>query len=732
MVSLRLAWIGFVSLGLLACSEPEHRYPKFTPSTVSSNDVVGGKPIDKAVDKPDPEIVMSDTESDTESDTDKEQGTPAETVKVKGGPVETVWLDQLPLEGFMQQDFGSPQVNHNVDGGAFSLRMDQLPGVTATRGVGTHSNSYYILNLNGDASRFQAVVGLDGNVGSVRFYVIGDGKTLYTSPVMGKDSYAAAVDVDLTDVKQMVLLVDEAEGGIVGDHADWINASITYSGTAPTPPKPLANPPQMGILTPPVAAAPVLTFPKVFGVRPGSPILFTLTATGERPMTFSATGLPAGAVFDAAKGRISGSVATAGTYDITVKATSAKGTSTRNLKMKVGSTIALTPPMGWNPFNAFGVACVESQVRQGVDALVTTGLFDQGYVMVGIDDGWQGTRSGPRLALQPDPARYPDMKGLIKTVHDKGMRFGIYSSPWKFSFANRPGSSADNADGTSVFDPDPNKVGNNRVFGAVSFVAADAAEWAEWGIDMLKFDWNPNDGPSTQPMSNALAAAPRDVTLSIANGAAIWQAHAIMPLSQMVRTGFDVHDRWSDVKDAFRAAAWKEYQKPGHWTDLDMLPFGVLGAGFNKPNHSTQLTQNEQYTVMSLWSLAASPLIIGSDLTKMDAFTLSLLTNREVLDMAQDPLGKMATRIAVAPEQKSLQQERWFRQLEDGSVVVGLFNLSDLGEQYISFKWSDLQLKGKQMVRDIWTQKDLGVMSDSVRLKVPVHGVALVKLTPVP
>ena len=642
---------------------------------------------------------------------------------------ETAWLDALPLQGYMKQDFGSPQVNHNVDGGAFNLRLGQLPGVTATRGVGTHANSYYTLNLKGATSRFQAVAGLDGNGGSVRFYVIADGKAIYTSPILGKDSYAVAIDVNLAGVQQVVLQVDEAEGGIVGDHADWINASFTYSGVAPTPFQPLANPPQMGLLTPPVPAAPILTFPKIFGVRPGSPILFTCTATGDRPLSFTATGLPPGAVFDADKGRISGTVEAAGTYDIMVTATSAKGKSTRNLKMKVGNAFSLTPPMGWNHFNALAFAN-EAQIRTGVAQLDSTGLFNQGFVYVNIDEGWQGKRGGPNLGLQPDPAKYPDMRGLIKMVHDKGMRFGLYSSPWKFTYGDRIGSSADNADGTSTHYSDPADINKNRAIGAVSFAAKDAAEWVSWGIDFLKYDWTPNDGPSTQPMSDALKAQKRDVVFSLANAAAIWQAYAIMPMAQMVRTGFDVHDRWDDVRGVFQNYAWKEYQSPGHWADLDMMVIGTLGAGYAEPNHPTKLTHNEQYTQLSLLSLAASPLMIGFDLAKIDPFTLSLVTNREVIDMDQDPLGIMATRMAVPAEQKSLLQEKWFRPLEDGSMAVGLFNLNDFKEQDISIKWSDLKLTGKQMVRDMWAQKDVGLMSDSVSIHVLVHGVALLKLTP--
>jgi alpha-galactosidase len=180
------------------------------------------------------------------------------------------------------------------------------------------------------------------------------------------------------------------------------------------------------------------------------------------------------------------------------------------------------------------------------------------------------------------------------------------------------------------------------------------------------------------------------------------------------RTTGDISPSWKSIsKIGFNQDGLEKYAGPGHWNDPDMLEIG-----------NGHLTADEQFTHMSLWALLSSPLLIGCDMTKMSPFTVSLLSNDEVLDVNQDPLGKQAGRVALNGE-----TQVWAKDLEDGSKAVGLFNLGEIPEK-VTVSWSELGIKGPQMVRDLWRQKNLGSKGDNFEATVPSHGVALVKITP--
>ena len=187
------------------------------------------------------------------------------------------------------------------------------------------------------------------------------------------------------------------------------------------------------------------------------------------------------------------------------------------------------------------------------------------------------------------------------------------------------------------------------------------------------------------------------------------------------RTTGDITDTWGSLASiGFHQAGHEVYAGPGHWNDPDMLIVGHVGWGANL--HPTRLTPDEQYTHISLWCLLSSPLLIGCDMTKLDDFTMSLLSNDEVLAINQDPLGKPASQISVKGD-----GQVWARDLEDGSKAVGLFNLSD-DPMDVTVNWSDLKISGKQTVRDLWRQKDVGDFDDKYSATVPTHGVVLLKL----
>ena len=499
------------------------------------------------------------------------------------------------------------------------------------------------------------------------------------------------------------------------------------------------------VLTPAAPATPRINGPRVYGERPGRPFVYTIPATGDRPMTFEVSGLPDGLKLDAKTGRISGSVEKAGTFKTTVKATNDKGSDEKPFEIVIGDKIALTPPMGWNSWNCWAGAVDQDKVLRSAKAMHDSGLINHGWTYINIDDTWQGKRDPKTHALQGNE-KFPDMKGLCDQIHDMGLKAGIYSTPWITSYATYPGGSADNEAG-DWSKPTIEKRGNvNKkvkpwAVGEYHFMQQDAKQWAQWGFDYLKYDWNPIEEPDVKEMHDALLDSGRDIIYSLSNNLAFERADVAAKYANCWRTTGDIRDRWDSVAGiGLRQGKWAPYAAPGHWNDPDMLVVGYVGWG--PKLHPTNLTADEQYTHISLWCLLSAPLLIGCDLERLDPFTVSLLSNDEVLAMDQDPAGKEATMVSEAGGTvKIVRADRagdkgfelpkfqvWSKELADGSRAVGLFNL-DEKQATVTANFSDLKVTGSQKVRDLWRQKDLGSFDGKYESLVPPHGAVLLKLS---
>jgi alpha-galactosidase len=635
---------------------------------------------------------------------------------------ETFQVSSLDLQA-VEQEWGEAHRDKSVDGNALSVG-----GFKFEHGVGTHANSSMHIILDGKAERFSATVGVDGEVGqkgSVTFQVVGDGKTLWESGVMRGGGPAKSVLVELQGVKSLELKVGDAGDGIDMDHADWADASLVMTEGKP---QVLAAPPETAVvLTPKAAPTPAIHSAKVFGVRPGAPFLYTVAATGDRPMSFSAKGLPKGLQLDASSGRITGSIEKEGSCFVTLRARNARGTAERKLKILCGPQIALTPALGWNSWNCFASAVTAEKVKAAADAMVKSGLINHGWQYINIDDFWEVHRDskdptllGPQRDAEgrilPNP-RFPDMKGLADYVHGLGLKIGLYSSPGPWTCGGCVAS--------------------------WQHEEQDARQYGDWGFDYLKYDWcsysevapHINGAPGNgrgftletlqkpyRVMRAALDKVPRDILFSFCQygWGNVWEWGAEAGGNSWRTTG-DITDTWRSLsRIGFSQAGHEKYAGPGHFNDPDMMIVGWVGWG--PKLHPTRLTPNEQYTHVSLWCLLTAPLLIGCDMTRLDDFTLSLLTNDEVLAVDQDPLGRQAAR--VSPEG---QLEVWAKELEDGSKAVGLFNKGD-NETTVTAKWSDVGVNGKQVVRDLWRQKDLGKFDGEFHAAVPRHGVVLVSL----
>lgn len=476
------------------------------------------------------------------------------------------------------------------------------------------------------------------------------------------------------------------------------------------------------ILTPKASPRPRINGTTVFGVRPGNPFLFTIAATGDRPITFSARHLPASLHLDAQSGRITGTLTQPGEYVVTLGAKNDRGSAKRDLKIVCGPTIGLTPALGWNSWNCFASAVTADKIKAAADAMVSSGLIDHGWTYINIDDYWEvNPRRTNDLTLQgpqrdadgriiPNP-RFPDMKALAEYVHGKGLKIGLYSSPGPWTCGGCVGS--------------------------YQHEVLDAQQYGAWGFDYLKYDWCSygnvvrgipmNLQVRQKPyrvMREALDQQHRDILFSFCQygDGAVWTWGEALGGNSWRTTG-DIRDTWGSMsRIGFGQNGHERYSSPGHFNDPDMLVVGKVGWGPRL--HNTNLTPDEQYTHISLWCLLASPLLIGCDMTQLDPFTLNLLTNDEVLDVDQDPLARGAGRLT-----KNGDLEVWARPLADHSKAVGLFNRGPEAAE-VTVNWTDLGLRGNQVVRDLWRQQNLGTFDHSFKAAVPSHGVVLVKIAP--
>ena len=491
------------------------------------------------------------------------------------------------------------------------------------------------------------------------------------------------------------------------------------------------------ILTPAAPVTPRINGPKIYGARPGADFLYRIPTTGERPIAFSAKGLPKGLKLDKETGIIRGTSKKRGTYKGTLRAENRHGRCEREFRIVIGDKIALTPPMGWNSWNCWGNSVSQEKVMSSAKAMLEKGLADYGWTYINIDDGWQGLRGGKYKGIQPN-SKFPDMKALGDFLHENGLKFGIYSGPWVATYAGHIGSSCENPEGTywwiekgivdSVWKLDRSKLKRDSLwyFGAYSFARNDAKQWAEWGVDYLKYDWNVNDPWWLRDMADALHATGRDIVYSISNHSRVTLGPVLQEVAECWRTTGDIRDTWKSMSSIGFGGQdlWAGYRRPGNWPDADMLVVGKVGWG--PKTHWTQLTPDEQYTHISLWSVLASPMLIGCDMADMDDFTVSLLCNSEVLDVHQDALGLQGARMYG-----DATYATYVKPLEDGSIAVAMFNLSEEPKQ-IGFIPYSIGLYGTQTIRDLWRQQDVAKVGQKERWETEVapHGVCFVRVYP--
>ncbi|MFA5962800.1 MAG: glycoside hydrolase family 27 protein [Sphingomonas sp.] len=371
------------------------------------------------------------------------------------------------------------------------------------------------------------------------------------------------------------------------------------------------------------------------------------------------------------------------------------------MAMTAPPSLAATPPMGWNSWNKFACQIDEAKVRATADAIVASGMRDAGYSYVVIDDCWQGARDGDGF-ITADAAKFPSgIAALATYVHARGLKFGIYSDAGAKTCGGRPGSQGHEYQ--------------------------DAATYARWGVDYLKYDWcdtgTRNAEEAYRTMAAALAATGRPILLSLCEwGTAkpwLWSPQ----VGQQWRTTGDIADRWEGKHDyangILRIVDMNEplwpFAGPGHWNDPDMLEVGNGG-----------LSDTEYRSHFSLWAMMAAPLIAGNDVAAMSAETRTILTNREVIAVDQDALGQQGRRVAQDGD-----RETWMRPLTGGRRAVLLFNRGTVRVR-ITARWDQLGYPPtlRARVRDLWAHRNLPPAAESVTAEVEPHGVVMLVVTP--
>lgn len=620
-------------------------------------------------------------------------------------PENGIWLESLDLA--ISQLYGSPHAALSVDCQPISIGGEKFQ-----HGLGCHAFSDGSVYLDRCAVRFMALVGVDdenSNRGSVEFEVYVDGRKAFSSGVIRGGDKPKFCSVDLRNARQMTLRITDAGDGRMWDHADWGGAVLILKPGVESKFRSLANmadkPMKIASCIP--SKKPMIHGPRVVGATPGHDFLFLVPATGEEPLTYSAENLPAGLSLNSRTGIISGSLKSEGETVVTLTVKGPKGKATRRLKIIGGfHKLAQTPPMGWNSWNVWAAAIDDQKIRAAADDMIKSGLAAHGYQYINMDDTWEGKRD--ETGELHTNAKFPDMKGLADYVHSKGLKFGIYSSPGDATCGGYEGS--------------------------YQHEAQDANTWAKWGIDYLKYDWctyekvvngdesRPNAMRPYKLMRKCLDASGRDIVYSLCQYgmANVWEWGESIGANSW-RTNGDIIDTWpSMVANGLSQNGHEKYAGPGHWNDPDMLVVGKVGWG---PSiHDSRLSHNAQITHITLWSLQSSIMLVGCDISQMDRFTLDLLTNDEVLDVNQDPLGQPAGCLV----DNGLSQI-WARKLWDGTTAVGLFNLGNSSRD-VTVKWSDLGISGSQWVRNLWLKRDEGTFSDSFTARIGGQGAVMIKV----
>lgn len=614
---------------------------------------------------------------------------------------------------YMKAGWGTTKVDKSMDNNTLTLG-----GVKYASGIGSHATSRIVVKLNGSVTKFHTVCGIDDEVsqnGNVNWTItlVGEGgsqEVAASGNATRNPSNPATVDVDCVGWKYIILDAD-ANGADSYDHFDWANAYFEYIEQNSNPPAAVDPAILEGSLQ---VATTWFAQPGVKMMQHAIPVDPNAEITVE--------GLPAGLSWDARRSAIVGTIDTEGEYQYTLSCLNAVGEPmTTTVTLTVSKNLPLaTPFMGWLSWNVVEDRISEDVVKTVTDAMISSGLYDAGYNFVMMDDKWHAGARNADGTPQANSDRFPNgVKAAADYVHDHGMHFGIYSDAGSHTCGG--------------------------MFGSYGSEETDAKAYAEWGVDIVKYDYC-NVGSATsradaearyKAMGEALKNSGRDIIFYICEWGVrepwLWGPEA---LGQTWRVSYDVRDCWTarspgvgvtqsiDVMNPL----WM-YSGPNRFNDADMLCTAIHGTGKSSSDlcvGKPGMTQDEYQTQFSLWCMWASPMALSFDLTKpIDDDDLRILTNTEAIALNQDRLGMQARYLGDTNGMKLYAKD-----LENGDVAIAVVNTNATAGTYtLDFDAvPSLEPGMSYHFRDIWAKEDLGVKSGSFDFEIPTHATRVFRL----
>jgi len=417
--------------------------------------------------------------------------------------------------------------------------------------------------------------------------------------------------------------------------------------------------------------------------------------------------------------------------------------------------VADTPPMGWNSWDAYGTTVTEAEVKANADAMAAQ-LASHGWQYIVVDIQWSdakarahGYRPNAELAMDaygrliPAENRFPSSAGgrgfrpLADYIHGRGLKFGIHimrGIPRRAAVANLPIFGSDARAG-GVADQTSTCQWNTDMYGVEvarpggqAYYDSLLALYASWGVDYIKADdiARPLHAAEIEALHRAIIKSGRSIVLSLSPGPAdLAQADFYAANANLWRVSDDFWDLWKDLRAAFGYLdRWSSHVRPGGWPDGDMLPLGRIGMRAERgDDRSTRFTHDEQRTLITLWSIARSPLMFGGDMPSLDPWTLGLLSNDEVL--AADQNAANSRQLFARGNDIA-----WTSDAGSSGKFVALFNAGDDGAHDVRVEWRDLGLAGAVTVRDLWEGKTLGRFEGGFSVKLAPHAAAMLLVGP--
>lgn len=632
---------------------------------------------------------------------------------------EIIPLSLLEIEKAIN-GWGTIRANRSIEGNPITLK-----DTVYTSGVGAHATNQIIVKLNGAVTHFVTRVGIDDEVRSgagtnanygVCDYRVslkaenGDVRVVAQGTVRATDTTTPLIDVDCNGWKYLILEADEGQGGNSFDHVDWANAYFEYIEQNSTPP---------AIVSAEEISSKLACATIVFS-QPGVRFMQKIRTTNPEAVV-TVDNLPDGLTWNAKRQLVEGIVETEGTYSYTAHINSDGNESDEVITLTVSANLQQPVPfMGWLSWNVVQGEISEDVVRTVADAMVASGLADKGYRYLVIDDLWHANarESGTNKPVE-DPAKFPNGIGAAADyTHSKGLKFGIYSDGGTHTCAGK--------------------------FGSYGYEAIDANQYAEWGVDLLKYDYcNAPAALETckaryRAMGDALKATGRNILFYMCEwgvrepwkwgtetGASTW------------RCTYDTRDGWQGrsggigiVESVQGMKDLWAYSGPNRFNDADMMCVGIHGTG-KSSNDLVQgtpgMTQTEYRTQFSLWCMWASPLTLSFDLRKpISDDDMAIMGNEELIAINQDRMGLQAELVSEDGDVYTFMKD-----LENGDVAVAVLNMGGTA-QTVNLDFgalSALEEGAEYLVRDLWAHEEKGTYSDAYTVSVAPHETQVFRLS---